>query len=35
MATFYDQIGANKRNSVLLVLFVVLLLGALGLTVGC
>ena len=34
MATFYDQIGANKRNSVLLVLFVVLLLGLLGLTIG-
>jgi heat shock protein HtpX len=34
MATFYDQIGANKRNSVLLVLFVVLLLGALGLAIG-
>jgi heat shock protein HtpX len=34
MATFYDQIGANKRNSVLLVVLVVLLLGALGLTIG-
>jgi heat shock protein HtpX len=34
MATFYDQIGANKRNSVLLVLLVVLLLGGLGLTIG-
>src|SRR5829696_6949464 len=34
MATFYDQIGANKRNSILLVLLVTLLLGALGLTIG-
>ncbi len=34
MATFYDQISANKRNSVLLALFVVLLLGLLGLTIG-
>src|SRR4051795_3825688 len=34
MATFYDQIGANKRNSVLLVVLVVLLLGALGLLIG-
>jgi heat shock protein HtpX len=33
-ATFYDQIGANKRNSVLLALVVVVLLGALGLTIG-
>jgi heat shock protein HtpX len=33
-ATFYDQIGANKRNSVLLALFVMLLLGALGLAIG-
>ncbi len=34
MATFYDQIGANKRNSVLLVLAVVVLLGLLGLLIG-
>src|SRR5215207_6692387 len=34
MATFYDQIGANKRNSILLALLVILLLGALGLTIG-
>src|SRR3954447_1664160 len=34
MATFYDQIGANKRNSVLLVIVVVLLLGGLGLAIG-
>ncbi|MEI7744099.1 MAG: zinc metalloprotease HtpX, partial [Chloroflexota bacterium] len=33
-ATFYDQIGANKRNSVLLALFVVLLLAALGMAIG-
>ena len=32
--TFYSQIGANKRNSILLVLLVVLLLGALGLAIG-
>src|SRR3954465_3541788 len=34
MATFYDQIGANKPNSGLLVVLVVLLLGALGLLIG-
>src|SRR3954471_4730954 len=34
MAPFYDQIGANKRNSVLLVVVVVLLLGTLGLAIG-
>lgn len=34
MATFYDQIGANRRNSVLLALVVVLLLGVLGLFIG-
>lgn len=33
-ATFYDQIGANKRNSVLLALVVVVLLAALGMTIG-
>ena len=33
-STFYSQIGANKRNSVLLVLAVVLLLGVLGLAIG-
>ncbi len=33
-ATFYDQIGANKRNSVLLALVVVVLLGALGMAIG-
>jgi len=33
-ATFYDQIGANKRNSVLLAVLVVLLLGALGMAIG-
>src|SRR3954466_2380076 len=32
--TFYSQIGANKRNSVLLALIVVLVLGALGLFIG-
>jgi heat shock protein HtpX len=32
--TFYSQIGANKRNSILLVLAVVLLLGVLGLAIG-
>lgn len=32
--TFYNQIGANKRNSVLLALLVVLLLGVLGLSIG-
>jgi heat shock protein HtpX len=34
MATFYDQIGENRRNSVLLVLAVVVLLGLLGLFIG-
>ena len=33
-ATFYSQIGANKRNSVLLALVVIALLGALGLVIG-
>ncbi len=33
-STFYGQIGANKRNSVLLALAVVLLLGLLGLLIG-
>jgi len=33
-STFYSQIGANKRNSVLLALLVVLLLGVLGLFIG-
>ena len=33
-STFYSQIGANKRNSILLVLAVVLLLGVLGLAIG-
>ena len=33
-STFYDQIGANKRNSVLLALAVVVLLGLLGLFIG-
>src|SRR3954470_3155541 len=32
--TFYSQIGANKRNSVLLALLVTLVLGALGLFIG-
>ncbi len=34
MATFYDQIGANRRNSVLLALAVIVLLGLLGLLIG-
>jgi heat shock protein HtpX len=34
MATFYDQIGANRRNSVLLALAVIVLLGLLGLFIG-
>ncbi len=34
MATFYDQIGQNRRNSVLLALAVIVLLGALGLFIG-
>jgi heat shock protein HtpX len=33
-ATFYSQIAANRRNSVLLSLVVVLLLGALGFAIG-
>jgi heat shock protein HtpX len=33
-STFYGQIGANKRNSVLLALVVVVLLGVLGLLIG-
>ena len=33
-STFYGQIGANKRNSVLLALAVVVLLGLLGLLIG-
>src|SRR6476469_8623712 len=32
--TFYSQIGANKRNSVMLAVLVVLLLGVLGLFIG-
>ena len=32
--TFYQQIGANKRNSVLLALAVTALLGGLGLFIG-
>ena len=32
--TFYGQIGANKRNSVLLALLVIVLLGALGALIG-
>jgi heat shock protein HtpX len=34
MATFYDEISANKRNSFLLALAVVVLLGALGFSIG-
>jgi heat shock protein HtpX len=34
MGTFYDQIGANKRNSILLALAVIALLGLLGLLIG-
>lgn len=34
MATFYDQIGANRRNSFLLALAVVVILGALGFSIG-
>jgi heat shock protein HtpX len=34
MATFYDQIGANRRNSVLLAVAVVLILGLLGAAIG-
>jgi heat shock protein HtpX len=33
-ATFYDQISANRRNSFLLALVVVVLLGALGFSIG-
>jgi heat shock protein HtpX len=33
-STFYGQIGANKRNSTLLALVVIVLLGGLGLLVG-
>ena len=33
-STFYDQIGANRRNSVLLALAVVLILGLLGMAIG-
>jgi heat shock protein HtpX len=34
MATFYDQIGANRRNSLLLALSVVVILGLMGLLIG-
>jgi len=34
VATFYDQIGQNKRNSVLLALLVIVILGVLGLFIG-
>jgi heat shock protein HtpX len=34
VATFYDQISANRRNSVLLALAVVVLLAALGFAIG-
>jgi heat shock protein HtpX len=34
MATFHDQIGANRRNSVLLALVVIVMLGVLGLFIG-
>jgi heat shock protein HtpX len=34
VATFYDQIGANRRNSVLLALSVTAILGVLGLLIG-
>jgi heat shock protein HtpX len=33
-ATFYSQIGANKRNSLLLAVFLILVLAALGLAIG-
>jgi heat shock protein HtpX len=33
-STFYDQIGANRRNSVLLALAVILILGLLGMAIG-
>ena len=32
--TFYQQFGANRRNSVLLALAVVLVLGLLGMAIG-
>jgi len=32
--TFYDEIAANKRNSLLMTAFVVLLLGLLGFAIG-
>ena len=32
--TFYDQIAANRRNSLLLALFVIALFGALGFAIG-
>jgi heat shock protein HtpX len=34
MATFYDQIGQNRRNSVLLAVAVIALLGLMGLVIG-
>jgi heat shock protein HtpX len=34
MATFYDQIGQNRRNSVVLALAVIVILGLLGLFIG-
>jgi heat shock protein HtpX len=34
VATFYDQIGANRRNSVLLAVAVTAILGVLGLLIG-
>jgi heat shock protein HtpX len=33
-STFYDQIAANRRNSILLALVVVVILGALGFSIG-
>jgi hypothetical protein len=33
-STFYSQIAANRRNSFLLALVVVVLLGALGFAIG-
>ncbi len=33
-STFYSQIAANKRNSVLLAVALIVLLGALGMTIG-
>jgi len=32
--TFYDQIAANRRNSLLLALFVIALFGVLGFAIG-